>query len=36
MSNKIEDLESILREKDQKMEEFEKLYHLTSYELRTL
>jgi hypothetical protein len=36
MSSKIDDLESILKEKDQKIEEIEKLYHLTSYELRLL
>lgn len=36
MSSKIDDLESVLKEKDQKIEEIEKLYHLTSYELRLL
>ncbi|CAK87544.1 unnamed protein product (macronuclear) [Paramecium tetraurelia] len=36
MSSKIEDLESILKEKDQKIEDLERLYHLTNYELRIL
>ena len=36
MSSKIEDLEVILKEKDSKIEDLERLYHLTSYELRIL
>lgn len=36
MSSKIEDLEMILKEKDQKIEDLERLYHLTNYELRIL
>lgn len=36
MSSKIEDLEIILKEKDQKIEDLERLYHLTNYELRIL
>ncbi|CAD8186869.1 unnamed protein product [Paramecium octaurelia] len=36
MSSKIEDLESILKEKDQKIEDLDRLYHLTNYELRIL